>query len=179
MIEVSGDEQPVYEDGRWSCAGLVHDATRWPLVTVTFPNDGPEPAWKAFLAHVELCFDDEWREQHGYTGRHATILDISQVTSNDATRRKQWDELVGRYEHITLRDSVGNAVVIVSRLGRYIYTALTWLEAARGGKTAPHQTFPTLEEARKWCVSQLAREGLTPEGACARSGLTHRSRGID
>lgn len=159
------NDQPMEANGRWSYRGAIHDASRWPLVVMRLPADGSDEEWAVFLERVHLCFDDAWREKSHYIGEFCTILDISEVTNNDARRRKDWDQMLERYATELHRDSLGSAVVLSSAIGRFIFTAVTWLEAARGGKRPPTEVFSTYAEAEAWCVEKLAAAGLKPAPA--------------
>ena len=157
-------EEPVDVGGRWTYAGVVHDLSRWPLVVIILPASGTDEGWARLLERMELCFDDQWRKDNGLLGRSCALMDISRVTDNNAIRRKQWDELLARNEEVFFRDTIANALVITSTLGRFIYTALTWLEAARGAKRPPHTVFGTYLEAEAWVIEKLAEAGLSPGG---------------
>lgn len=146
---------------RWTRAGAVHDASRWPLVKITLPATGSDAMWQAFLQRMEKTFDDEWRRQLGCVGSYCVLLDISAVTDNNAQRRRDWDQLLARHEHIIQRDCVGIAVVLQSVVARFIYTAVTWLEEARGGKKVPSAVFSTFADAHHWCEVKLREAGCS------------------
>ena len=152
--------EPTATTSLWTFEGASHDATRWPLVVITLPAGGTDEAWQAFLDRCELCLSDTWRRQNHFEGRYATLLDISAVTDNNAKRRREWDALLARNDDVIQRDSLGTAVVLKSAIGRFIFTALQWLEAARGGKRQNVEVFRDFEDAEAWCAEQLEAEGL-------------------
>ena len=51
-------------------------------------------------------------------------------------------------------------MVLTSALALYIFTALTWLESARGGERSLVEVFRNVEDAEAWCVQQLEAGGL-------------------
>lgn len=131
-------------------------------MVLTLPSGGTEDAWQAFLARSALCLSDEWRRQNHFEGKYATLLDLSAVTDNNAKRRREWDALMEANAAVIKRDSVGTALVLTSAVGRFIVTALQWLEAARGGERQLIEVFKTAETL---CVARLAEvERHVPPG---------------
>lgn len=153
---------------RWQHEGILHDSTTWPIVTIRLPATGSDEAWASFLQYMEETIDPTWRQQHHCQGQSSTIVDLRGVTQNNAKQRREWDAVIARNADAIATFSAGTAVVLDSRVGRFIYAAATWLERARNDNSPPSAAFANVESAKRWCWERLRDREPPRRSALAR-----------
>lgn len=141
--------------------GLRFDVSMWPLVVITMP---PVTA-KADFDYLQQCYEHVFAAPT----RHALVVDTTTIVRvPDATLRRQMKLFEDSRRLIIGRKNIGSAIVIQNPLVRGAYTALRWISP----QPAPNKAFSSIEEAARWCIEGIERDGQAlPMAAYAFAGL--------
>jgi hypothetical protein len=90
----------------------------------------------------------------------------------DAALRRQLKAFEDSRRQAAQEKNIGSAVIIQNALVRGAYTALRWISP----QPAPNKAFATMEEAARWCVEGIEKDGqVVPVAAYRLAGLAGRA----
>jgi hypothetical protein len=133
-------------------AGIVLDASRWPLLLLRFGRDGSE-------ADV-LALYDSWEKEMVRRGRHAVISDFTAINPFRVSpkARKLVAEQVEQRRGLFERFLVAEARVVPHPVTRGFVTAFDWIVGSTFKR--PVRNVADLAVAERWVVEELAKQGL-------------------
>ena len=145
--------------------GLRFDVSMWPLVLITMPP----VTTAADIEYMQHCYEHVF---HAGT-RHALVVDSTTIVRvPDATLRRQMKAFEDSRRPIIARTNIGSAIIIHSSLVRGAYTALRWISP----QPAPNKAFAAMEDAARWCVEGIEKDGqIVPVAAYRLAGLSDKA----
>jgi hypothetical protein len=137
--------------------GIRTDASRWPLVVITFEQGFTN-------GDLERCFAENAR-LFGRGERFATLRDLGAVTQMPSPVQREmarkWQERV-RDEFPRL--CLGVAIVSDHAFIRYLTTAISWATPP----PIPEETVPSFSHGVDWCIQKLDEAGVAVPMALRR-----------
>jgi hypothetical protein len=88
-------------------------------------------------------------------------MDISEVEGMDPSQRRMLTERLAEDEELNARICRGLAMVFDSAMLRGILTAVWWVKKP----PYPQKVFKNVEQAKAWCVSQMAGQSASVSSA--------------
>jgi hypothetical protein len=152
-------------DGPPVGVGLGFDISMWPLAVITMPP----VTTPADIAYMQECYERIFAAPV----RHALIVDATTIVRvPDAALRRQLKAFEDSRRQAAQEKNIGSAVIIQNALVRGAYTALRWISP----QPAPNKAFATMEEAARWCVEGIEKDGqVVPVAAYRLAGLAGRA----
>jgi hypothetical protein len=135
------------------------DASRHPIVVVTFVGAATDAEFQDYLASMENMMVMR-------RGTNCTILDATRAGNTPALQRRMQADWLKRNEELLRKHSAGTAFVINSPLVRGLLTAILWMSPM----ATPHTVVASLDEAERWAAAQLRARGVEPPAPGSMSG---------
>lgn len=129
--------------------GIVTDASRWPLVVITFAPDFTDD-------DLARCFEDNARLfMRGQ--RFATVRDMRHLTQMPSPMQRE----MARKWQVRVRDELprnclGVAIVNDRSFIRHLITAVSWATAP----PIPEEAVPTVSKGIDWAIQRLDEGGV-------------------